>query len=274
MSVRFHRTPLFLIPLLAGCATLESAYDDFSEFSERAQREVVSSDCPDHSTPQCAIPIALGEKDSDTFTRNNVYYRFEVESPDELVFTVDPIPNTRGVRLEVQDANFNRVYSSAFDAGHPGSADVKIRTPGTYYAVLTPAACCSGASYDYGFLISTASQTPALVAAPAVATDCPQRNTPQCAIRLSVGEDDSDRFGRDPVYYSFEIDNPQALTFTLDPMPTNRGVSLEVQDAGYNPSAHSRLRAGKPRKRGTQLPGSGKILPDPEGRCLLRRRKQ
>lgn len=149
------------------------------------------------------------------------------------MFELNPVPNTRGVDLAVMDASQNRVYQSHWDAGEPGRADTRVRTPGTYYAVLTASACCGGASYDYGFLVSTSEQADARPLE-RFSTDCPFFRTPQCAIPLYPGEDDDDTFGRDPIMYSVEVEEPGPLTFTFDPIPTNRGLNVTLLDPGYD----------------------------------------
>ncbi|GHA34125.1 hypothetical protein GCM10007103_14650 [Salinimicrobium marinum] len=215
-------------------------------YQERQSANVLQKnerDCPKHNTPQCAIPIEIGKRENASFTRDLVYYKFNVENPDEFIFTLNPVPNTRGISLELQDGDYNRMYRSSFEAGHPSSADFKIRTPGEYYLVLRPASCCSGANTKYGLLISTAEQTPVL---DIVATDCPKRNTPQCAIPLNIGEMDSDTFNRNEIYYTFDLEDAKKIKFTLDPMPVTRGVSLEIKDSNYNMVTNHSFEKGNP----------------------------
>jgi hypothetical protein len=237
-----HSLPLLAFLALSGCQTVQEAYQDVQA---RAQERAAAADCPDNSTPQCAIPLAIGESDSDAFSRNDVYYRFEVQSPRELVFTLDPIPNTLGVTMEIKNSEYSRVHRSSFKAGHPDAVEVNIRNPGTYYAVLNPSSCCAGANYNYGFSI-TQPGAPVVVTGATASVDCPKSNTPQCAIPLGVGDDDSSTFTRDDVFYSFDISEPQELKFILDPMPSTMGVTLEIQNSEYNRVHTHRFDRGSP----------------------------
>lgn len=133
-----------LVPV--GCATIEGL--------PRSLPGVSAPACPSNTTFQCASPLQPGYRDSDVFGREARYYHFSLNQPTEVSFTLSPMPNSRGVVVTIHDAQFNEIHRQPFRAGQPGSFAVTLRSPGRYYAKLTPGSCCSGSPNTYTFAIS------------------------------------------------------------------------------------------------------------------------
>lgn len=121
---------------------------------ENAPAPEPAPNCPKNTTFQCATFLAFGARDSDTFGREARFYRFELDQPGQLTFTLNPMPNTRFVAITIYDAEYQQVDWKRFDAGQPGAFRVNLRRAGGYFAKLYPGPCCSGAPYDYAFAIS------------------------------------------------------------------------------------------------------------------------
>lgn len=125
-----------------------------TEAAAPAPAPVPAQNCASNLTFQCATLLGMGSRDSDTFGRDERYYRFDIGSPGSLTFTLDPMPNTRWVAVTIYDSLYQQVAFKRFEKGQPGSFRTNLRQPGRYYAKLNPSACCSGAPYDYTFSVS------------------------------------------------------------------------------------------------------------------------
>lgn len=110
----------------------------------------VPSGCPGNTTFQCATFLPFGSSDSDEFEGSSpVYYSFNLDQPETVVLTLNPMPNTRSVYIALYDDQYNRLDDRTFDRGQPGSFDADMPGAGLYYIEVKPASCCSGAPYNY-----------------------------------------------------------------------------------------------------------------------------
>lgn len=138
-----------------GSAPLAGSGGESAGSRASQQVQEVVRPCPRNNTFQCAAKLPFGVRDDDGF--NDVhdarYYQFELDQPGQIKLTLDPMPNTRFVVVTVHDAEYTEVSRRRFDAGQPGSFNVRLNAAGRYYAALEPGSCCSGAPYTFGFAI-------------------------------------------------------------------------------------------------------------------------
>lgn len=104
--------------------------------------------CGENNTFQCAYYLPFGTNNSG-LVNNNRFYKFEIDHPSKVKLILNPMPNTRGVTIEIYNSEYQKIASKRFKQGMPGKFIVKLRAPDLYYIKLDPASCCGGAPNSY-----------------------------------------------------------------------------------------------------------------------------
>lgn len=112
------------------------------------------ANCRDNNSYQCAAQLGFGESESGEFGRGDKFYRFETSEPSRVRITLNPMPNSRFVIVRLVSQEYATIGSRQFNAGQPGSLQATVRSAGTYFIVLEPGSCCSGAPYTYTVSLS------------------------------------------------------------------------------------------------------------------------
>lgn len=118
--------------------------------SGNAVASIPAPSCATNDTFQCAAVLPFGASDSSDFNRRGERtYKFEIQEPTRVKLTLNPMPNSRSVRVTVYTSDYTPVESKSFKPGQPGDFVISLRNAGLYYVILDPAACCTGAPYTY-----------------------------------------------------------------------------------------------------------------------------
>lgn len=214
---------------------------------------VAQSGCSRNGTFQCASTLTMGSPVAGVIGGNNreLYYRVAVDRAGVVQVALNPMPNQKGVRVQMTDANYQRVADHMFDRGQPGVRTTPITAPGNYY-VMVQMNGGGGLDEQFGLVLTHAPEATATV-------DCAQNGTYQCAEPLAIGDPLESVIGgtsRD-LYYRVDIDQPGMYRVAMLSIPTQLAVQVTVADSDYNQVERFSFEGGTPGAQEVRLATPG-----------------
>lgn len=149
------RLALVLFALaLTGCQeALQIMADAAANPQGTTTRGRMRSGCATNNTFQCAASLS-GTRLNTVLGESEEYYSFDVSQPRRVFFTLDPMPNERGMSISVYDAEYRRIGSEGFRRGQPGRFDVVVERPGRHYLMIDPGWGRAGSQDTYTLTLS------------------------------------------------------------------------------------------------------------------------
>lgn len=182
--------------------------------------EVIPSACETFNT-SCTAPMGEGVQHNADVQR---FFRVEVDQGGILDVTLDPVPASQRLQLDIYDASQNRINSTWASQSGQSIFYSQVARPERYYlSVRDTARSSDGQRYTLTAELDT-SDPYEVNDTFAEAADIPVNEPIEAYLRP----------GNDKDFFRFEVPEAGVVQFTLDPVPSEPQLRMDIYNTQQN----------------------------------------